>query len=580
MQSNRKIILNDRKVVSFILMRMQNFTSSEFSFHELQRLVEYVCSDFDAIYNLPQESINLFKFNNPQQFYEAALSIFPDKVGQLIIRKFICDNFKEVDFRSTAPFSASLAQHKVDFEPWYQFPSSYKIIAGLKFLAFEDHVVMDNGLLMEATAAQIIIEKFLNAGHHLSKLYFLSDTLESCLPGFEANSSINCSPICLDFDYLTMLNIKTELPEFKKQLKLLGYNDYYGIDPARFSNPLHQSAANRINSLEKEINNHLDSILAAATPVKTPLFFMSMGGVGSGKSKLEEFVKTLSNNNYVMFSVDNARTYSPVYKLLTACNNHDDDYIVMKEFAYMLFEKLSELALQKRINFFRDSSGIPYAGKNQNVLKSFKDSGFTTYCLVAASALYAASDRKDLSDPVHERIIKRFESKGRAVPWPITLSKHINHPLAQSDAALDCNLDHLVIFDTMVPKGHTHTIAESQLIDQLAYERLINASNLTKELLDLNFLPFASDSCGSFNYDNVSVHFMNVECGFKRILVIIDGQKFVDIIQKCLFNKTAKGYQELILNTMPWHMPSIDFPFDAEEGHDNYLLATAKDVQI
>lgn len=580
MQGNSKYILSDRKVTTLLLMRSRGYKCEQFSLEQFQQLVAYCYQDLDETFDIPKSIEQLFTITDPKQCYSLAQELITDKHGLLLFRKLLCDTHPQVDFRSNDYRSKpTLQQPLIDYEPWYCFPSSWIEIAGFKFLSHENCLVMDNGLMVDESAARITIEKFINAGHHLSQLTFLSSTLKDGFTTLASAAEHECRPICLDFDYLTLLHIKNELPQFKRELKSLGYNDYYQLEPARFSTPTFRSAALRVQQFERIILSHIEAIISAATPQTEPKFFMSLGGVGSGKSKLEDFVKLQTNDNYVMFSVDNARTYSPIYQLLTASNNHDDDYIILKEFAYMLFEKLSETAKFRKINFFRDSSGIPYTGKNKRVLGEFKEAGFKTYCLVAASALYVAKDRPDLAGPVHERIVERFLKKGRAVPWPITLSKHISHPAAQCDAALDCNLDYLEIFDTMVPKGHTHTIAESHLIDEPSYLALKGSNDISKTLIELGYLPFASDSCGDFNYQHVSALFFNVECGYKRMIVVLDFQKYVDILQKSLFNENARGYNELIVNNMPWHIPTIDFPYDCGSDHNNYLLATARDVQ-
>lgn len=577
-QINRKDILRDREITSFILMRMRDYKVSGHSFSNFLQLVRACQKDIDQQIQVPDGFELIFKEKDFSALYQQAQTLTDNKYLLLFLRKYICDLDPRIDFRALDNSTASC----ISYTPWYSFPNSFVEIANLKFLIYEGKIVMNTGHLMNASSAKIAIEKFLNAGHHISKLKFLTSSLEKIeddsLSNF-SDTSMECYPICLDCDYLTGLSIKDELKAFKNELKEHGYDDMFDLDEAKFNNPIFKAAVKRVNQFQTSIEAHITSILSNATPAEKPLFFMSLGGVGSGKSKLEEFVKVASNYNYVMFSVDNARTYSNIYSLLVKCNQHDDDYIILKEFAYMLFEKLSSEAMNKNINFFRDSSGIPYVGKNQKIVSNFKNAGFYTYCLVAASALYIDESRSDIIDPVHNRIISRFHKKGRAVPWHITVNKHINHPIAQSDACLDCNLDSIVIFDTMVPKGHTHTIAESYLIDEETYNTLHNSFDITKDLIAMGYLPFKTDHCGEFNYRDVSIIFLDVPCAFKRMLVLIDYQKYVDIIQKSLLNYDARGYEELIINTMPWHIPSLDFPFDSRGSDNNYILALAKDVQ-
>lgn len=466
-----------------------------------------------------------------------------------------------------------------DCEEWPELPDSAIEIAGYRFLSYDKQfLVAQNGGLIEADAVSIDLERFLKRGGHpydyklsrdaFENFLFNDDEPISTLDGIPFESEIPL--ICLDVDYMTGLTFGREFKFFQKHLaeKKLHILDVpeYVIEENIKNKILTRAAANisEVRSFIEIVKNKYLSGVTEATGI--PKFFMCMGGIGAGKSSLEKHANIFTGNNIIRVSVDNVRAKSKLYDFYLECNHHSDDYKILSYFSNVVIEEILDEALKKRYNIFKDTSGIPYKGKNEQIIKKFKRKGYETYVLSAASALYVEEDRKDLNLPAHIRIMNRYEKKNRAIPWDIVTNKHVNHPLAQADALLDDNLDYVLIYDTMVEKGKTHILAKTIDINEYEHEQITAAKKLSpatlfEKIQELEIVRF-EELPEDFKIENIDfiVNQYDSEKEIYQILVILNKIKMLDFIQKGALNLTASGYEELVFNTHPEHNPSIDYP--------------------
>lgn len=468
---------------------------------------------------------------------------------------------------------------ELDCDEWPELPDSAIEIGGYRFLSHDKHyLVAQNGGLIEADAVSIDLEKFLKRGGHpydyklsrdaFENFIFNDDEPISTLDGIPFESEIPL--ICLDVDYITGLTFGREFKFFQKyiaekKLHILEVPEY--VLEENIKNKILCRAASNIAEVRSFVeivkNKYLSGVKEATG---TPKFFMCMGGIGAGKSSLEKHANIFTGNNIIRVSVDNVRAKSKLYDFYLACNHHSDDYKTLSYFSNVVIEEVLDEALRKRYNIFKDTSGIPYKGKNEQIIKKFKRKNYETYVLSAASALYVEEDRPDLNLPAHTRIMSRYEKKHRAIPWDVVINKHVNHPTAQADALLDDNLDYVLIYDTMVEKGKTHILAKTVDINEYEHEQItaakkLSSATLFEKIQELEIIRF-EELPEDFKIENIDfmVNQYDSEKEIYQILVILNKVKMLDFIQKGALNLTAAGYEELVFNTHPEHNPSIDYP--------------------
>lgn len=479
-------------------------------------LLKDLLFDLNLYHSLGAIKVTIAKFFN--QFLKLEVFIYGN---DLILNKFLCEISKsygiDIDFRrikssniTEDALTPTVIAHDYQGEEWPKIPSNIKMKNGKKHLNIDD---ID-------------------------------------LP--------------IDEDLLTGLNIDTEFNQFYEEIhaKKIGILDADPNDPS-FSEKA-ALALKRVQSFKKLIHECVDLFFVKKTPVvgtEKPKFFMTQGGVGSGKTKLESYASAITGGNYIIASLDSARELIPEYQLYLQAGHHSDDYRALRTLAYIIMGEVVNKAISENYNYFRDGSGIPYDARNSELVKIMKDSGYETYVLSAAAPLYIHKDRKDLHEPVHERIIERYKKKSRMVPWDIVLNKHINHPLAMMQAAQDENSDHVVIFDNMSARGLSYKIAESYWVDDLFYNKLITSTN-DKRMYEL------IQSLGFFQDINTTIdmqltyliaarkrkydHRLFIYQDVYKILAIYNQERFIDIIQKAALNINAKGYEDLPFNTLPF----------------------------
>lgn len=472
-------------------------------------------------------------------------------------------------------------------EEWPILPSSSIEISGYKYMCYKNkYLVTLNGGLIEIDTAMISLDKFVKYSDNPGEFMVERDAISSYL--FNRNKPLSTLDgmtfgdqvplFCLDIDYLTGLHIGEELQELHYKLQKANISVLDIPESSGVSTLIDDYMRNRVAKLRSFINIAKRRFFENAQPVEDkPMFFLSMGGIGSGKSHLEKYISNFTDGNHVMASVDLARASSKLFDFYTKCTHHTDDYQSLKLFSYALVGEISKEAILGNYNYFRDSSGIPYSGRDQNMVEIFKRCGYETMVFSASAPLFVEKDRKDLDAPVHKRIMKRYRKKKRSVPWDIVVKKHVEHPKAFLDALRHEHLDHIYLYDTMGKKGETKLLAVNVDLTSSMLKTIRDAFNISKgfgfqtmidnNLIDLSILP-----------KQFKLHLMEiVEChayneDLHRILVVLDMQRYIDFLQKGMLFDKARGYEELVFNSHPYHIPSIDYPYDKRNNEKPYRL--------
>jgi hypothetical protein len=174
----------------------------------------------------------------------------------------------------------------------------------------------------------------------------------------------------------------------------------------------------------------------------TPQLYVSMGGAASGKSNVTKMaVNQLGEDNVVVASLDEYRTFSKLHKLLIAAKHHADDYKLTSPFGNALREWVTNYAKAERYNLVFDGSGIDYKDPSKSMdyakrVADFKKSGFKTQVV--------AYDR-DYEEAVYSAD-KRLGTEQRGMPWKMMLEKHSRTPFSVIQAVNDPNLDKFSLF--------------------------------------------------------------------------------------------------------------------------------------
>lgn len=516
-----------------------------------------------------------------------------------------------------------------DIEPWPLLPDASITIGGYKFLTYDDSFLVTlNGGLIEAETAVIALEKSIKRSKNpndftvnrsaITGYLFNNNNPISTLDGLTFGDEAQL--MCLDVDHLTGLPMNAKFEELLHKLaaKNLSPLDIPELDG--FKSIIDDKVRAKVTRLREYINIVKRRFFRDKKPATlNPQFFLSMGGIGSGKSSLVDYISEHTSGNHVTASIDKARSCSKLFDFYTSCEHHSDDYKSLKLFARCLVDEVTKDVLAGKYHYFRDSSGIPF-GKNKEEISSFKASGYETHVYSASASLFVEKDRKDLGKPAHVRVMKRYRKKHRAVPWEIVIAKHVGHPCAILDALKSHEVDNLKIFDTTGKKGESKLMAYSKdvsedVIQQLRHGRFISKGYLLNKLLlhavidedDIpkEFLLKRLDffECTKFDrkptchskqlfsgstLDNRAILKATVQddsCKtITRIMVIFDIVKFIDLMQKGNLYTNAQGYDGLVFNSNQIHIPSVDYPYDKRHNecawrlrnqiitNDDYLL--------
>lgn len=325
-------------------------------------------------------------------------------------------------------------------------------------------------------------------------------------------------------------------------------------------------AYQRLSHISKKLEHAKQMIFEGKTPDAQPKLFMSMGGAGSGKTAVEELATAQCGDNFVIASLDEFRKISDLYCVLTAAEHHSDDYIYVEPFANRLRSLVAEHAKQNAINILYDGTGIPYKPRYGNIVEQFKLAGFNTQVTAVDAFLVKPEGREDElpRSAVINSVKARYESTGRALPWVVTVDKHIRAPISFLDALEHKALEKLSLFANDGERDKHYLVAESfictdQEVDSLqAHQRLGTLSQhlyFLSKYCDDSVLKKLADGDDAkltaliarnplFNENNVA--YQVYSSNENRVLVIYNARRLADFIEKKQLNPNASGENGLL----------------------------------
>ena len=326
-------------------------------------------------------------------------------------------------------------------------------------------------------------------------------------------------------------------------------------------------AYERLSKIITNLDKAKEAVFEGKTPVANPQLFMSMGGAGSGKSAVEEIAEASCGDNFVIASLDEFRKQSDLYKVLTAASHHSDDYVYVEPFANRLRDSVAEYAKSYQFNILYDGTGIPYQPRYSNIVNQFKANGFYTQITAVDAFIVKPEGRENelIRSSVITSVKERFETAGRALPWVVTVNKHIRAPRSFLNALEHDMLDKISLFANDGEKDQHYLVAESfsfsdpevqalqrhQLSGTLMtyLKTLIRTredsvlKNLTRN--DQSKLESLIHRNTAFDEDNVAYQIYQSKNN-NRVLVIYNARRMVDFIEKRQLNPNASGEEGLL----------------------------------
>lgn len=505
----------------------------------------------------------------PLDFREIKMDDLPDKISEKELSHIFFNMLNSQKVETSANMRTS--------KNWLQLPNSCLEIGGMKFLSFnKKYLVAQNGGLIEADAISINLERFLKRGGHPNDFQLPRDAFENYLFKNEPLATLDgiafeeeVPLICLDIDYLTGLVFGEEFSYFSKfitehKLSVLDFCSM--LKKQNIKDEILNRAAVNIEALSSFINIIRNKHIAGVKPSKvTPKFFMSMGAIWEGRPNLKQYAKAFCGGSMVSSSINAIKTSSKLYDFYLACNHHNDDYKSLTYFAYTVSGNISEYVINNRLNYFKDTSGIPYNGKYDEIVKVFRESGYETLVL-SANANFSTDGGDETNKVFNRKITTRYGKKKHLVSWPSFIQKYVSHPLAQCEAALDPCLDYLIIYDSRDNDNNTASVLAKTVdlveedLNQLKQAKQISQEELVDKLQLLEIIRF-EEITECFEVSNVDfiVNQYDHKKQLYQVLVIFDKLSMLNLIKKGALNVNAKGYSELNINTHPEHIPQIDY---------------------
>jgi fido (protein-threonine AMPylation protein) len=480
-----------------------------------------------------------------------------------------------------------------------KWPENKKFVYGIPFLSHKTEagieclVSVNGGLVpMDSIKKELFI-----AGKHLADYPLCaSENMIGFLPGTEevrrsgeyeidgiSIGENGAAPLfCLDINMLTGLRSPshTEVLELLKQcegdkaaifdlVKNEGLKDKM-IMAADGDNRLKRAveiAFERLSKIIKKLDEAKDNLFADKIPDANPRLFMSMGGAGSGKTAVETIAKSQCGDNFVIASLDEFRKKSDLYKVLTAAGHHSDDYVYVEPFANRLRDSVADYAKNNHFNILYDGTGIPYQPRYSTIVNQFKAAGFHTQITAVDAFIVKPEGRENelIRSSVITSVKQRFEKKGRALPWVVTVDKHIRAPRSFLNAMEHETLDKISLFANDGEKDRHYLVAESfscsdQEVLALQNHQLSGAlmthlkalirnrdDSILKNLAqgDQHKLDALIDKNPVFAENNVAFQIYHSKNG-NRVLVIYNARRMVDFVEKNQLNPNASGEEGLL----------------------------------
>lgn len=480
-----------------------------------------------------------------------------------------------------------------------KWPENKKFVLGIPFLShktkegIECLITVNGGLVpLGSIREDLFIPGKQFADYPLS----LSENIIGYLPGTEAlrvpgKQDIDgiriakdgrAPLLCLDVNMLTGLRYPshTELTELLKQCagnKTLIFNLANNValknkllaaaDGDERLKRTVEIAYERLNRITQKLNNARKAIFEGKVPDINPRLFMCMGGAGSGKTAVEEMAAAQCGDNFVIASLDEFRKLSDLYKVLTAASHHSDDYVYVEPFANRLRALVANHAREARINILYDGTGIPYKPRYADIVTQFKEAGFHTQIIAMDAFIVKPEGREDElpRSAVISSVKKRFEKTGRALPWVVTVDKHIRAPGSFLEALEHQSLEKLSLFANDGERDKHYIVAESFIFSDeeiRVLQRHQSAGTLTKymglliKLRDDSILKNLAhrqeDKMTALIERNPAFDESNVAYQIypgnenHRVLVIYNTRRMVDFIEKRQLNPNASGPEGLL----------------------------------
>lgn len=480
-----------------------------------------------------------------------------------------------------------------------KWPENKKFIAGIPFLSHRTEtgvecLVSVNGGLVPLDS---IKEELFRAGTLLADYPLsVSENVIGYLPGTETlrlpeKKEIDgirigengAAPLfCLDINMLTGLRSPshTDLLELLKQcggsgvpLFQLAGNEALkrkllaASDGDRRLERTVEIAYDRLSQIIKLLEGAREAIFQGKTPDPRPKLFMCMGGAGAGKTAVEEIARAQCGDNFVVASLDEFRKVSDLYRVLTAASHHSDDYVYVEPFANRLRDMVAEQAKAMGINLLYDGTSIPYAPRYADLVRQFKEAGFHTQIAAVDAFIVKPEGREEelFRSGVIDSVKSRFEETARALPWVITVYKHMRSPESFLNALEDQALDKISLFANDGEKGRHYLVAESfnvadeavsilhrqQLNGTLAghYRDLIgrDENSLLKILAgnEPGRLEALLERNPAFHESNAAFQIYPLPNG-NRVLAVYHTRRLVDFIEKRQLNPNASGAEGLL----------------------------------
>jgi fido (protein-threonine AMPylation protein) len=480
-----------------------------------------------------------------------------------------------------------------------KWPENKKFLSGIPFLSHKTEagiecLVSVNGGLVPLDS---IKKELFIAGKHLADYPLCaSENMIGYLPGTEevrrsgkyeidgiSIGEDGAAPLfCLDINMLTGLRSPshTELVELLKQcegekspvLNLANNEELKNklLIAADGDTRLERTveiAYERLSKIIKKLDEAKERLFDGKTPDANPRLFMSMGGAGSGKTAVEEIAQAHCGDNFVIASLDEFRKKSDLYKVLTAASHHSDDYVYVEPFANRLRDSVADHAKKNQINILYDGTGIPYQPRYSTIVDQFKGCGFHTQITAVDGFVVKPEGRENelIRSSVITSVKERFETTGRALPWVVTVDKHIRAPRSFLNALEHQALDKISLFANDGERDRHYLVAESfsfsdqevralqkhQLSGTLMthLEALVRNRNdsILKNLAqgDMSKIDALLERNPAFNETNVAYQIYHSSNG-NRVLVIYNTRRMVDFVEKRQLNPNASGEEGLL----------------------------------
>ena len=321
-------------------------------------------------------------------------------------------------------------------------------------------------------------------------------------------------------------------------------------------------AFERITKITQKFDAAIQTIFLDKIPADRPQLFMCMGGAGSGKTAVEEIATALCGDNFVIASLDEFRKLSDLYTVLTAASHHSDDYLFVEPFANRLRSLVANHARALQINILYDGTGIPYKPRYADIVDQFKNAGFHTQVTAVDAFLVKPEGREDElpRSAVVKSVKDRFEKNGRALPWVVTVDKHIRAPGSFLSALQHQALDKISLFANDGERDRHYLVAESfDFTDEEV--RALHRHQLSGSLLDHYnaLIKHREDSIlknlsnnnletqdkllqrnPAFEESNLAYQIYPSNIGH-RVLIIYNTRRMVDFVEKRQLNPNASG---------------------------------------